>query len=96
MAPRFANDSHVIFELFNEPINQVGSDAANWNSVKSDMETWIGIVRASAPDNLIFVGTPRWCQIIGPTATDPVSDVNVVYVSHIYPTHWLSRAICTT
>jgi hypothetical protein len=92
MAPRFANDSHVIFELFNEPINQVGADAANWTSVKSDMETWIGIVRASAPDNLIFVGTPRWCQIIGPTATDPVNDVNVVYISHIYPTHWLSSS----
>ena len=74
MAPRFANDSHVIFELFNEPINQVGTDAENWASVKSDMETWISIVRASAPDNLIFVGTPRWCQIIGPTATNPVSD----------------------
>ena len=92
MAPRFANDSHVIFELFNEPINQVGTDAANWASVKSDMETWIGIVRASAPDNLIFVGTPRWCQIIGPTATNPVSDDNVVYISHIYPTHWLSSS----
>ena len=96
MAPRFKNDTHVIFELFNEPINQVGSDAANWTSVKSDMETWIGIVRASAPDNLIFVGTPRWCQIIGPTATDPVSDGNVVYVSHIYPTHWLSNKLYYT
>jgi hypothetical protein len=90
MAPRFKDDTHVIYELFNEPVNQVGTDAANWASVKSNMETWIGIVRASAPDNLIFVGTPRWCQIIGPTATDPVSDVNVVYISHIYPLHWLS------
>jgi hypothetical protein len=96
MAPRFKDDSHVIFELFNEPINTVGSDAAGWNSVKSDMETWIGIVRASAPDNLIFVGTPRWCQIIGPTATAPVSDGNVVYVSHIYPTHWLSNKLYYT
>ena len=27
MAPRFANDSHVMFELFNEPINNTfGSD----------------------------------------------------------------------
>ena len=92
MAPKFKNDTHVIYELFNEPVNQVGSDAGNWASVKSDMETWIGIVRASAPDNLIFVGTPRWCQIIGPTATDPVSDDNVVYISHIYPTHWLSTS----
>jgi hypothetical protein len=90
MAPRFADDSHVIYELFNEPINNIGSDATNWASVKSDMETWIGIVRASAPDNLIFVGTPRWCQIIGPTATNSVNDVNVVYMTHIYPYHWLS------
>jgi len=92
MAPRFKNDTHVIYELFNEPVNQVGSDAANWASVKSDMEAWIDIVRASAPDNLIFVGTPRWCQIIGPTATDPVNDTNVVYISHVYPIHWLSSS----
>jgi endoglucanase len=90
MAPRFKDDTHVIYELFNEPINNIGSDSANWTSVKTDMETWIGIVRASAPDTLIFVGTPRWCQIIGPTATDPVDDVNVVYITHIYPYHWLS------
>ena len=45
---------------------------------------------ATAPDNLIFVGTPSYCQIIGPTATDPVDDVNVVYITHIYPLHWLS------
>ena len=92
MAPRFKDDTHVIYELFNEPINPGASDAARWASVKSDMETWIGIVRASAPNNLIFIGTPSWCQIIGPTATDPVSDANVVYVSHIYPTHWLSSS----
>jgi len=90
MAPRFAGDSHVIFELFNEPVNPGASDAARWTSVKNDMETWIGIIRDYAPDNLIFVGTPSYCQIIGPTATDPVGDVNVVYISHIYPTHWLS------
>jgi hypothetical protein len=90
MAPRFANDSHVIYELFNEPVNPGASDAARWTSVKNDMQTWIDIVRSSAPDNLIFVGTPSYCQIIGPTATDPVDDVNVVYISHIYPLHWLS------
>ncbi len=90
MAPRFANDSHVIYELFNEPVNQVGTDAARWTSVKNDMQTWIDIIRGYAPDNLIFVGTPSYCQIIGPTATDPVDDVNVVYISHIYPLHWLS------
>jgi len=92
MAPRFKDDTHVIFELFNEPNNPGVSDAAMWTSVKNDMQTWIDIVRGYAPDNLIFVGTPSYCQIIGPTATDPVSDVNVVYISHIYPLHWLSSS----
>jgi endoglucanase len=92
MAPRFKDDTHVIFELFNEPNNPGDSDAAMWTSVKNDMQTWIDIVRGYAPDNLIFVGTPSYCQIIGPTATDPVSDVNVVYISHIYPLHWLSSS----
>ena len=90
MAPRFANDTHVIYELFNEPVNPGASDAARWTSVKNDMQTWIDIVRGYAPDNLIFVGTPSYCQIIGPTATDPVDDVNVVYISHVYPLHWVS------
>ena len=90
MALRFADDDHVIFELFNEPVNNDGSDTANWLSVRDDMQTWIDIVRANAPHNLILVGTPRWCQIIGPTADYPVSDDNAVYVTHIYPYHWLS------
>ena len=96
MAPRFKDDTHVIFELFNEPINPGASDAARWTSVKKDMQTWIDIIRGYAPDNLIFVGTPSYCQIIGPTATNPVSDGNVVYISHIYPTHWLSNKLYYT
>ena len=91
MAQRFADDNHVIFELFNEPVNTGGSDTDNWLSVRDDMQTWIDIVRTYAPHNLILVGTPRWSQIIAPTADYPVSDNNVIYVAHIYPYHWLSN-----
>ncbi len=91
MAPKFADDDHVIFELFNEPINDIGTDAQNWASVKADMQTWINTVRSYAPHTLLFVGTARWCQIIGPTANNPVDDPNVVYVTHIYPWHWLNE-----
>jgi hypothetical protein len=91
MAPRFADDSHVIFELFNEPINPGGSDTDRWLSVRSDMQTWIDIVRTYAPDTLILVAGPSYSQIIGPAATYPVSDPiggqNIAYVSHIYPGH---------
>ena len=91
MAPKFANDSHVIFELFNEPINtSFGSDNANWLSVRTDMQNWINIVRSYAPNNLIFVAGPSWSQAIGPAATYPLTGDNIVIVSHIYPGHWLS------
>jgi hypothetical protein len=89
MAPRFANDDHVFFELFNEPINNTfGSDAANWASVKTDMQNWINIVRTYAPNNIILVGGPNWSQTIGPAASNPLTGSNIVIVSHIYPGHW--------
>ena len=89
MAPRFANDPHVFFELFNEPINGGGSSTDRWVSVRDDMQTWVDIVRTYAPRNLILVGGPQWCQILAPQAANPIDGDNIVYVSHIYPAHWL-------
>lgn len=94
MAPRFANDSHVIYELFNEPINKVGTDEECWLSVRRDMQTWIDIIRKHAPKNLLLVAGANYSQIIGPAADHPVSDPggdnNIAIVSHIYPMHWLN------
>jgi fibronectin type 3 domain-containing protein len=89
MAPRFAGDSHVLFELFNEPGNTSGgSDAADWATCKPNMQTWIDIIRASAPNNLILVGAPRWSQEVGPAADSPLTGTNLVMVVHLYPGHW--------
>jgi len=95
MAPRFDTDSNVIFELFNEPINNtIGSEVDNWLSVRDDMQTWIDIVRTHASNNLILIAGPNWSQAIGPIASYPVSDPvggnNIAVVSHIYPSHWRS------
>ncbi len=96
MAPRFANDSHVMFELFNEPINDLNGDwifnihdTADWLSVRADMQTWINIVRSYAPNNLILVAGPFYSQVITPSASYPLTGDNIVMVSHIYPGHWL-------
>ena len=94
MAPKFAGDSHVIFELFNEPINSVGTDEECWLSVRRDMQTWIDIIRKHAPNNLLLVAGASYSQIIGPAADQPVSDPvggnNFAMVSHMYPMHWLN------
>ncbi|MGA2171861.1 MAG: cellulase family glycosylhydrolase [Sedimentisphaerales bacterium] len=90
MAPKFANDSHVIFELFNEPNNDVGSDDDDWCSVRTDMQTWVDLVRSYAPNNLILVAGASYSQNIGPAANYPLLGDNIAIVSHIYPGHWLS------
>jgi len=95
MAPRFANDSHVIFELFNEPINDIdgdwifnSNDTTDWLSVRTDMQTWIDIVRTYAPNNLILAAGAFYSQLIGPAAAYPLTGNNIAMVSHIYPGHW--------
>ena len=84
MAPKFAGDSHVLFELYNEPINN-----GDWSSaLKGHMQQWYNTVRQSAPDNLVLVGTPNWCQNVGQAAQDPIEGTNIVYTAHMYPMHW--------
>lgn len=89
MAPRFANDSHVLFELYLEPVNEIGSETENWLTVRTDTQTWVDIVRSYAPHNLILVNGPKYSRLIGPAATYPVSGNNIVYVSHLFPCCWL-------
>lgn len=95
IAPKFANDSHVLFELFNEPMNDLygdwifnDNDVADWLSVRQDMQTWYNIVRTYAPKNLILVAGSNYSQIIKPVVDNPIDGTNIVYVSHIYPGHF--------
>lgn len=88
IAPRFAGDSHVMFELYNEPIN-----GGSWPSVKPDMQSFYDTVRSGAPQNLVLVGTPNWSQVVGPAATDPIVGQNIVYVAHMYPLHWNNQSL---
>jgi hypothetical protein len=97
MAPRFANDYNVLFELFNEPINDINgdwifnaNDINDWLSVRNDMQTWYDIVRSYAPNNLILVAGAFYSQLIGPAAAYPLTGNNIVMVSHIYPGHFLN------
>ena len=92
MAPRFANDTNVVFELYNEPINNTnGSDAANWTQVKGYMQSWYNLVRGYAPNNLILIGTPAWSSATNAAASSPLSASNVAYVCHLYPYHWTQQ-----
>ena len=90
IAPKYANNPNVIFELFNEPNN-----AGNWSSWKNTANTWINSIRSVA-NNLIIVGAPMWTQQLPQSSGDLFTQSNIVYACHIYPQHgipnWMDYA----
>lgn len=80
VAPRYANNPEVIFELYNEPINP---DC--WSCWKEYIQPVVDAIRAVAPNNLIFMGGPQWSTRVNQAVNDPIVGNNIVYVYHIYP-----------
>lgn len=82
MAPKFADHTNVLYELFNEPMN---FDNPSWAAWKEQAQPWIDQIRSVAPDRVLLVGGPSWDQQIGGASTDPFVGENIAYVGHIYP-----------
>jgi endoglucanase len=87
MAKQYGHQPNVIYELYNEP------DYETWPEVKAYATELIKIIRATDPDNIILVGSPRWDQDIQLPAADPITGFdNLMYTMHFYAgTHkqWL-------
>jgi hypothetical protein len=80
VAPHYANQPNVIFELFNEPV-----EPNDWNTWKTFIQPVVNAVRAIAPKNLIMVGGPDWSHNVNGALTNPITGGNIVYVYHFYP-----------
>ncbi|MBT1696389.1 cellulase family glycosylhydrolase [Fulvivirgaceae bacterium PWU4] len=80
VAPRYANIPNVIFEVFNEPVSP---DC--WSCWKEYIQPVVDTIRAYAPNNLIFMGSPQWSTRVNEAAADPIAGGNIVYVYHVYP-----------
>jgi endoglucanase len=87
IAPLYKDYSNVIFEPYNEPINQ----SQSWSQFKPTMQAWVDLIRKYAPNNLIFVGSPIWSQEMGGAAADPLTGSNIVYVVHMYSSHFATQ-----
>ncbi len=79
MAIRYQGVPNVIYEIFNEPVND------SWADVKAYSEEVIRTIRAIEPNALILVGTPHWDQDIHLAADDPITGpTNLMYSLHFY------------
>ncbi|WP_459191298.1 sugar-binding protein [Halosimplex sp. J119] len=87
VAPRYADDSHVLYELYNEPTEPAhwGDDEAAWSAWKEIAQPWVDLVREHAPETPLVVGSPRWTSLPHMAVEDPFEGKNLVYAGHIYP-----------
>jgi endoglucanase len=80
MALLYGKNDHIIYEIFNEPLE------ISWsNTIKPYAEKVITAIRKIDPDNLIVVGTPTWSQRVDMAAADPITiSTNIAYTLHFY------------
>jgi len=88
VATRYADSPNVIYELYNEPVED------SWESLKDYAEYLIPIIDSiSSVHPLILMGCPHWDQDIHLPAADPITSYdNLMYTMHFYAgTHkeWL-------
>jgi len=79
MAKKYGNYPHVIYEIFNEPVND------SWEVIKSYSVDVIKVIRDYDPDNIILVGSPHWDQDVHIVADNPIEGYNnIMYTLHFY------------
>ncbi|MCI8709686.1 MAG: cellulase family glycosylhydrolase [Dorea sp.] len=80
MSRALSDYENVLYEICNEP-----NGGTSWGEIKAYAEEVIPVIRAGAPDAVILVGTPNWCQEAGQAAADPIAGYgNVMYTLHFY------------
>lgn len=87
MATRYKGVPNVIYEIYNEPVED------SWDDLKAYSEEVIRTIRAIEPEAVILVGCPHWDQDINLPADNPITGFdNLMYTVHFYAaTHgqWL-------
>jgi endoglucanase len=79
LATKYKGYPNIIYEVFNEPVND------SWEDVKAYSEEIIRTIRAIDKENLILVGTPHWDQDIHLAADNPIQgEKNIMYTLHFY------------
>ncbi|MFN6944565.1 MAG: glycoside hydrolase family 5 protein [Cytophagaceae bacterium] len=82
MAQTYGHYPNIIYETYNEPINQ------DWSTViKPYHEAVIDTIRHYDQNNIIVCGTGRWAQDVDIAADDPIMGrKHIAYTLHYYAT----------
>jgi len=79
IAKKYGNHPNIIYELFNEPVND------SWEDLKDYATAVMSEIRKYDPDNIILMGCPHWDQDIHIVAESPIEGfTNIMYTVHFY------------
>ncbi|MCU4799963.1 cellulase family glycosylhydrolase [Halobacteria archaeon HArc-gm2] len=94
VAPRYADQSHVLYEVYNEPTEPgMWEDPTTtqwvadiWQLWLEMAQPWVDTIRSHA-DNLILMGSPSWSQSPEGALVEEFDGEDIAYTFHIYPGH---------
>lgn len=84
VAPRYANNPLIMYEILNEPIGPKALNRENWLAYRDTAQKWVDMIREKAPDTVLLVGSPHWSQMPSFAAQDPFKGNNLLYTLHLY------------
>ncbi|WP_207592521.1 cellulase family glycosylhydrolase [Halomontanus rarus] len=91
VAPRYADESHVLYELFSAPSEPASGGIEAWRTWRDHASPWVSRIRTHAPDTPVVVGSPAWSSMTAYAAEEPFEHDEVLYSAHIYPS-WDPRS----
>ncbi|WP_159077063.1 glycoside hydrolase family 5 protein [Halococcoides cellulosivorans] len=99
VAPRYADRTHVFYEVYNEPTEpgmradprEEGAAAELWWNWKAVAQPWVDTIREHAPETPTLIGSPTWSQSPEGVYVERFDGENLAYTYHIYAGHEVSR-----
>ena len=81
MSAKYANKTHIIYELCNEP----NGKAVTWDTIADYSNRIMPVIRKNDSRSVIIIGTPQWCQELDKVDPHKLKDTgNVMYAFHFY------------
>lgn len=91
VAPRYADQSHVLFEMYNEPIRPNSGWTPTeeiWSTWKTTAQPWVDLIRDHAPQNLLLIGSPfASLNPQGAVLYEEFDGQNLMYTFTMFPGH---------
>ncbi|WP_424000268.1 sugar-binding protein [Haloarcula salina] len=85
VAPRYADETHVLFDLFSAPGQPAEDERQTWLTWRETAQPWVSQIRDHAPETPVIVGSPGWNSLTKYATADPFGDDNIVYAFHVNP-----------